>query len=301
MATAHTYRAGERYIPEVGRHEGVDDDTYHREWKALNNSTLSNLKRSPAFCRWQMDHPTEDTAAFEFGKAVHCAILEPDRFSLTYQLSPQCPEDRNPRGWHNTNDYKAAKADLLNRGHKLLSQSDFDAVRRIRDNLYGAPSAARDLLEHMTSTEVSYVADCPETGLRCKVRPDIEVPAGNIAADLKTSSGASPDSFARSIYQYGYHRSKAHYLDTLNAEGSHQWEQYLFLVVEKTAPYEFAVYDLEPFATELGRREVSKLKALYKQCEERDEWPGYNTEIQSVGVPEWAYRAEELEEENESE
>lgn len=287
-------------IPEPGRYEGIDEDVYHHEWEALNASTLGYLKRSPLYCKWRMEHPDVGTPATDFGSAVHCSVLEPEAFSERYMLQPQCPEGRNVRGWHNTKDYKEARQDLWDRGYKLLSQKELDGCRTITDRIYDTPGEIREILAGKSGTEVSYVADVG--GVCCKVRPDIEVADAQMIVDLKTSRCALPGPFERSIYQYGYHRSKPFYLDTMNAisamhkEGdfawSERWKHYLFLVVENTPPYEVALYDLDPDATELGRRDVAELKFLYKQCTESGEWPGYPTHIQIIGVPNWAYYEE---------
>ncbi len=278
-------------IPDPGRYEGIDEEVYHREWQCLNASTLGYLKRSPLYCKWRMENPDVGTPATDFGSATHCAVLEPEAFGERYMLEPQCPEGRNKRGWHNTNDYKAARQDLWDRGFKLLNQKELDGCRTITDRIYDTPGEIRELLAAKSGTEVSYVAG-DAFGLSCKARPDIEVADARMVVDLKTSRCALPGPFERSIYQYGYHRSKHFYLTTMNLEGSSKWKHYLFLVVENTPPYEVALYDLDPAATDLGRREVVELKKLYKKCMESGEWPGYPTHIQTIGVPNWAYYEE---------
>jgi exodeoxyribonuclease VIII len=279
-------------VPEPGRYENVPDHVYHRGWDALNASTLGYLKRSPLYCRWRLDNPDEGTAAKSFGTAVHCAVLEPERFSDRYRLDPQCPPERKPRGWRNTNEYKEARADLEERGFSLLTQAELDGARRITERIYSEPGQIRDILSAKTATEVSYVADDEATGLRCKVRPDIEVRDAQMVVDLKTTRNASHRAFERSIYQYGYHRSKAFYLDVMNAEGSRKWDHYLFLAVENTPPFEIALYDLDPDATDLGRRDMEELKAVYARCKESGQWLGYTTDIQTIGLPRYAYYEE---------
>ena len=280
-------------IPEPGRYEHIPEETYHREWEALNASTLGYLKRSPLYCKWRMEHPDVGTPATDFGSAVHTAVLEPETFSERYILEPQCPPEYKPRGWHNRTEYKEAKADLHERGFKLLSQKDLDGCRTITDRIYDTPGEIREILAAKSGTEVSYVADV--RGVRRKVRPDIEVADASMVVDLKTSRCALPGPFERSIYQYGYHRSKDFYLDTMN-HVTGVFEHYLFLVVENTPPYEVALYDLDPAATALGAREVVELEALYRKCMDSGEWPGYPTHIQTIGVPNWAYYEETIDE-----
>ena len=60
---------------------------YH-EAKALSKSGLDQFRKSPAHFRAWQDGKTqnESSPALEFGTAAHCAVLEPERFILTYRL-----------------------------------------------------------------------------------------------------------------------------------------------------------------------------------------------------------------------
>ncbi len=294
MSEAFQLEQPEKVVPEVGIHEGIPNEVYHHRWEAVNASRLSDLTRSPAHCLWRMVHPsTEQTPAMVFGTAVHCAVLEPEEFEKRYRHDPPCPPERKPSGWKNTNDYKSQAADLRLAGFELLTSDQLEGCKLIRESIYGEPSAARDLLEAMTATEVSYVADDPATGLRCKVRPDLLAESAGIVGDLKTTRAGAKSAFGRQIYSLGYHRSKAFYMDCMETLEPRKWEHHVFLVVENTPPYEVAVYDLDPAATEMGRREVRLLLDLYAECKRTGNWPGYDTTVQTVGVPHWAYYQEE--------
>jgi hypothetical protein len=272
-----------------GRYPGLPNEFYHGNIDAISATRLSWLRRSPAYCRWMIDHPTPPTDAMAFGTAVHSIILEPHEFDARYRLDPQCPEDRNPRGWHNTNDYKAAKADLIERDFALLTQRDFDACRRVRDNIYSQPSAARDLLEDMTSSEETYIAGEEGQTLR-KCRPDLLAQESGTVVDVKTTKDARR--FAQSVLTFNYHVSQAHYLDTMRAvDGPESWPVFLFLAVENTPPYEFAVYELDAAAAELGWNEMLRLRRLYEECQTSSEWPGYERDVQTLSLPGYAFTA----------
>jgi exodeoxyribonuclease VIII len=60
---------------------------YH-EAKALSKSGLDQFRKSPAHFRSWQDGKTrnESSPALEFGTAAHCAVLEPERFILTYRM-----------------------------------------------------------------------------------------------------------------------------------------------------------------------------------------------------------------------
>lgn len=286
MTEAFQVERPETVVPEPGIYAGIPNEVYHERWDAVNASRLSDLKRSPAYCLWQMTHRKQtESPAMLFGSAVHCAVLEPDELDRRYRP--------HPPGNKNSNKYKDAAAALRIEGFDLLTSEQLDGCHIIRENLYSTPSAARDLLEAMTATEVSCVADDPATGLRCKARPDLMAADAGIVGDLKTTRDGSRRAFERQIYSLGYHRSKAFYMDCLHTLEPDRWQHHVFLVVENTPPYESAVYDLDPAATEMGRREVRQLLELYAACKESGDWPGYDTTVRTVGVPRWAYYQEE--------
>jgi len=287
-------------IPDPGRYEGIDDDVYHQGegWvDLLNNSRLGYMTRSDLYCKHmidtsEIDRGTKDT---DYGKGIHCCVLEPNEFDGRFMLEPLNDAGRNPRGWHSTNDYKALKLDLTSRGFTVLPQKHLDGCRRIRDRVFSAEGKIREILQATAATEVSYVADDPETGLRCKVRPDMELPDAEMFCDVKKTRDASLPAFTRAIGTFGYHRQKPFYLDIASAEGTQQWKHFLFLAIEDTEPHEIALYDLDPAATEYGRRELRRLKARYLECINSSNWPGYSSEVQTIGIPNWKYYQEEEE------
>ena len=282
-------------IPDPGRYEGITDDEYHQEWTALNNSTLGYMTRSALYCKYMMDTQGEDrgTKATDYGKGIHCCVLEPDEFDRRFMLAPLDEEGKNPRGWHNTNAFKAARQDLWDRGFTILTQKELDGCRRIRDRIFSADGRIREILQATAATEVSYVADDPETGLRCKVRADMELPSAEMFVDIKKTRNGSLAAFTKAINNFGYFRQKPFYLDIASAEGTQQWKHFLFLVAEDTEPFEIALYDLDPAATELGRRELRALKTRYLECINSSQWPGYPSEVQTIGIPSWKYYQEE--------
>ena len=139
------------------------------------------------------------------------------------------------------------------------------------------------------------MADDPTTGLRCKVRPDMELPEIKMFCDVKKTRDASLSAFTRAISTFGYYRQKPFYLDIATAEGTQEWKHFVFLTVEDSEPHEIALYDLDPAATEFGRRELQQLKTQYLECITRSEWPGYPDEVQPIGIPNWKYYEEEEE------
>lgn len=281
--------------PEVGRYEGIDENIYHREWEACSASRLLHMARSAAYCRYAIDNPTDPTPAMIFGSAVHCLVLQPDEFAAHYEPPPPCPEGQNPKGWPNTKKYKEIKAGIEERGLAMLTVQQWDEAYRIFESLRATPSAALDLLNAATGTEVSYVVDDPTTGVRCKVRTDLEVESAGIIADLKTTQSAASREFERSVHNFNYHARHAFYEDRLDLFAPGKWKHHVLIAVESSEPFEHRLYEIEPAAVEMGRRKMNRLLAAYAKCEKSGEWPGHPDGIRSISVPHWAFTQEEFE------
>lgn len=267
-------------LPSVGVHRGVDEREYHK-WGGASNSRLSVLfDKSPAHLKAEIDNPSDPTPAMQVGTAVHAAILEPELFAAKVCCAP----DVNKR----TNAGKAELEafELANVGRLILSSADFETVLRVRDAVNAHPSA-RNLLDNSDDRELSIAWDDAETGVRCKARLDIHSRRVAYAADVKTTSDASPKAFARTIANFGYHRQAAMYADGAAAVGL-DVRDFVFIACEKTPPYAVAVYRLRDSDIELGRMQLRDLLRTFARCMDAGEWPGFDGGISEIALPTWA-------------
>ena len=108
--------------------------------------------------------------------------------------------------------------------------------------------------------------------------------------DFKTTTDASYESFKRTIWNMGYYRQAAYYLDIAKTNGLPHTD-FVFVAVEKAPPYAVALYHMEDAAIATGRREYERLLALYEECLEKNEWPAYPKEPQLMGLPHWVGEA----------
>jgi hypothetical protein len=75
------------------------------------------------------------------------------------------------------------------------------------------------------------------TGLLCKCRPDYRIPERRILVDLKSCEDASPEAFARTIFNYTYYIQAGFYLDGVSQVLAEPYRTFIFIAVEKTPPY----------------------------------------------------------------
>ena len=184
-----------------GIYTDMTNDEYHADRSAVSNSGISKIVQSPAHYRAYLEQEFKETDALRFGRIVHEAILEPEKFAFAVQ----------PKIDRRTKAGKAAYELFMeeNVGKHVLSQDEADAVQRMRDNVYAHPAARAALTTSTGRAEVSvfgYQGD--QSGELCKCRPDFWRD-DNVLVDLKTTIDAGPQAFNKACFNYGYHRQAA--------------------------------------------------------------------------------------------
>lgn len=265
---------------DPGIYPDISNEAYHSGPGISKSGLWTIYSQTPAHYRFG---EREEKPEFDFGTAVHLAILEPEKFET---MVFKGPKDRRGNNW------KDAVAEAANLGKLLLTGPDFEAVQIVRDAVHADTWLRGIITGGKPLVEGSAYAIDPETGLLVKCRPDLHRSDIGVMLDVKTSASASPDQFARSVVNYGYHAQEAHYTDTWRAAGG-EVEAFAFIVVEKKPPYAFAVYELPPSIVAEGRAIISKAKATYAECLRTDTWPAYPTGVQELSFQRWSYRETE--------
>jgi hypothetical protein len=265
-----------------GLHAGYNAVDYHAKILGLvNNTALGYIAKSPAHYRAYVDGllTDDETPALAFGTAFHAAMLEPDRFDAAYVVQPDFGDCRFKEAKANRDAWRSAHT-----GSIVIDQDDMKAIHGMRASIARHPIAGR-LLEG-GDAEVTMRWTDKETGIECKARADYYVPSRRLCVDLKTIEDASGDGFRRSVARYAYHRQAAHYLNGLDALGL-PVDFFLFLVVEKSPPYDCVVYTLDNASLTRGRQDVERAMTRLAECLATDRWPGYSDSILSISVPTW--------------
>lgn len=263
-----------------GIYFGVSGDEYHSAEGVSKTGLWTIHTKTPAHF---MYGERKDSNAFSMGEAVHVAILEPNRFELSFTRGPA---DRRGNKWKDAEAYAAST------GMICLTENDYDDALLIRD-----ASHAHPIVQKITSgamVETVGVAIDEQTGVLVKCKPDLYHPELALIGDLKSSVDGSADAFAKSIINYGYHFQEAMYSDVWQAAGGGEVAGFIFIVVEKTAPFLVSVFELEPRVVAAGHDAYRAALAKYAECEKADKWPGYSETVQRLDAPEWFYRQQEF-------
>jgi hypothetical protein len=245
---------------------------------AISKHGLDLIARSPLHYH---QYTPVDSPAMALGRAVHCAILEPARFEADYIAAPQI--DRRTKAGKAAWEEFTAQA----QGKAPLSCEDYEKVQCMRDAVHSHPAAAALLVGG--HREITAYWEDPETGLPCQCRPDYLNDDMTLVADIKSCVSAAPSAFARAVNTYRYHVQDGWYRDGLKILGC-PIEHFAFVCVENTHPYAVACYVLEPAAVDLGRELYRRDLKIYAACRQENRWPGYSEGIETLRLPNFAYK-----------
>jgi hypothetical protein len=259
----------------------VHPDVYHRRTLGdVSKSGLDQLHRSPAHYKAWVDGRLErDTAALTFGRAFHCALLEPERFSAEYVAEPDFGDCRFKESKRARDEWRAENA-----GKTAIDSESHGVLRSMVDSVRLHPFAGKMICDGRPEVSLSWVDQ--ETGLRCRSRTDYWVESLGMVVDAKTTEDASPDGFRRSVAKYDYASQDALYRSGFEAVGKHI-SHFVLVAVEKTAPFAVGVYCLDAEAIGKGYTRVRRGIDLLSECVRKNEWPAYGDRIQQLSLPNW--------------
>lgn len=174
-----------------------------------------------------------------------------------------------------------------NNGHRIvLSQETWDQLHAMKAAVMAHPAARALLTGKPGKAEQSVYWVDHVTGQLCRCRPDFWR-ADNVLVDVKTTDDASLEGFGKSISNWRYDVQDAFYCDGVKAATGNDVRAFVFLAVEKRPPYAVACYMLTPEDVELGRLQYRRDLAVYAQCQQSGQWPGYGDKIQTATLPAW--------------
>lgn len=256
---------------------GLPAADYHKA-EALSSSGARKLRQSPMHYKLMRDEPSEPTEQMQFGTCVHDGVLEPDAFESRVCGAPKV-DKRTKEGKATWEKFVADNA-----GKIVLPMGDFDRARRCIDAVLAHPAASQLLAGAVR--EVSLFWRDGKYKVPCKARIDIWNHGG--LTDLKTTTDASAEAFARSIANYDYHAQLAHYASGCEHVLDRSPEFCCFIAVESEKPHAVAVYELPGNAMLAGMHLMNIAAQRYADALAAGKWSGYPETIQTIALPRWA-------------
>ncbi len=104
--------------------------------------------------------------------------------------------------------------------------------------------------------------------------------------DLKSSGSAHPESWTRSMFNFGFDIQAAFYLRGLkNVTGEDA--TFLFAVIETAPPFALSVVGLGPSTMMLAEKKVLYAIETWRRCLHSGDWPGYPLRTCWTELPAW--------------
>jgi len=264
--------------------EGMPSEEYHA-CTELSKHDLDKVAISPLHFKTYKAEPQEATEAMQIGTLVHTAILEPDLFSDSFLLAPDC-DKRSKEG---KDRWKTAQEEAELSGKIVAPEQTIKNIRLMAESVF-AHRSAKLALSSGGMVEASIFARDPETGVAIRSRPDL-ITKGNSIVDVKTcqvEKGGIAE-FAKSVANFRYDVQAAFYLDICKLAGLEK-TAFVFIVIEKEAPFAVATYQLDEDSIAAGRAQYRKNLAFYAECLKNDEWPCYSQGVEVISLPKWKLR-----------
>ncbi|WP_456390276.1 PD-(D/E)XK nuclease-like domain-containing protein [Hydrogenimonas sp.] len=257
-------------------------NTEYHAAEGISSSDFRFLEESPLHLHFKELFRLEGSQ-FTMGSLVHKMVLEEDTLDEEFACESfdGCELNKNSKA------YKEAKAKWLeNVGDRIvISVKDWEVAKKMADNV---TTIAGGLFKN-GSAEESFFVDDVLYGVKRKCRPDYYREDMGIVIDLKTTADGSDRGFAKSLYDYRYHRQAAWYLDTLLKAGK-LVSRFIFVTVESKAPYMVRVREIDPVSIEAGRADYESLLKTYKEFLES----GKADVIRPITLPAWAMEKETI-------
>lgn len=271
--------------PELGIHRGVPYADYD-SYDAVNHTKLRWFEKTAMHARYRMTHEPEPKEAWEFGKALHTAVFQPQLFEGEFLVKPKI-ERRSKRGkqaW--------AQFTVESQGRYILTDEEMTHIDSMSEAVRTHPLAGQLIGTGAPELSLSWVDE--PTGFRCKGRLDwfTKYTGDSVIVDLKSTLDASQHEFSKTIQKLGYASQAAFYLDGASALVPAE-RRYIIIAVEKVPPYAVAVYELEPDAIQEGRRRYRRWIDTWAEAKRTNVWPGYDSGLTSISLPGWAFMASE--------
>lgn len=253
----------------------------YRTNPGVNWSALKHLRESPLKYKHQLTTPDTDSLPRALGRATHCLVFEPQLFEREFAIFTD--GDRRGKVW---TEFKE-----LHAGQTILKANEAEDAIAMANAVRVHPLVAPYLVGGEFERSVFWTD--PVTGLPCKARQDWVKPSAKLLVDLKTCNTIDAFRFGRIAARMGYHCQMGHYANGCLHGLGWEPEKVAIVAVESAAPYDVAVFVVDPDTLYVGREEVGKLMEQLKALSESQNWHGRYTTEQALQLPPWVYGAEE--------
>lgn len=266
--------------------ENLTNEQYHAMSGFVSSSGVREALKSPRsfYRKFVMGERESPSKAMQLGSIVHLAILEPDKFRFRFKMQPDFGNMR-------TNVAKEKRDAWLKdqpQDAVILDEGDYGRVMKMIDSVLGYNSGMIPRMLAGSIYEKSGLFRDKETGLACRIRPDILKSDLSLMPDFKTSRSADKDYFSRAIWNYGYATQLQFYAHGIEQIHGKRPDQSCFIVVESQEPFDTCIFEMDEAMKSRGDIEVRHGLNLISRCLKDGQWPGYQPNgAEIISFPVW--------------
>ena len=244
--------------------------------RPLSYSSLKQFAISPAHYINYLNKEREETPALIFGSALHCALLQEDKFKDEFVISPKFDMRK-------TADKEAyAKFQEQADGKKILPEDVYSEVFNLVNLVKENPEFVT-IISDAVSVELREEKEL--FGLPFVFIKDIQTT--NMIVDIKTVQSAAPSDLNKDFFNYDYPLQAAIYGDNFH-----------FYVVEKNQPYYNGLIGVDSDWFDYGNSKLERLCIAFNYALEHPEsftksydfWYKLNNKKPIISLPGWVKR-----------
>lgn len=275
------------------------DEKIYRVADGMSNSSLGMFIEDASSLEWIKSCPVDEDKIkpLNLGRAVHCALLEPELYESLYVTAPSLGNSPQQAQVDKYNEWvKAGRVDdkkltptemtiekmdktvafeneVSEKGLTVLSREDKKKLDLMVGSMNAHPTV-KQVMSNIVYAEYSIWWISPESGVLCKCRVDgvAEVDGKYWPLDIKTTG--SFNDFGKSVCEFGYDRQEAHYLEGFNQHFENTLNKMLFLVVSSSimiGRYKSGVFETPSAWIDDARQTIDAALLDYKaRCESGD-------------------------------
>jgi hypothetical protein len=260
-----------------GEFKNIPDAVYHAG-PGISRSDLAKVMKSPEHLDYSKEQQNSESTALMIGNAVHCYILEPEKFEETYVCGPE--------GKNRTHKVVKEILNDLPDDKKLLLFNEMEEIVEMGEKFKAHPVCAEFL--DGSDKEVTYYWNDPKTGLLLKARLDIVHPKLGVMDVKTTRDDARRTEFSKTCLRYNYDLQAAHYWYGSVASMGKDYKFY-FGVIEKQPPYGIVVHKADMGFIECGLEIQEYLCNKLNNYMEGKGSYGYEPVINNLALPPWGF------------
>lgn len=228
-------------------------EKYISDPKYIHQSDLKSINES--LNHYELKKERQPSDAQKVGTMGHVFLHEFGDINDRYMVVPS-----GDGRFKAVKDLRAkAKEQAKAEGKTLITQDEFQMGFQWRESAMADPLLRSMFEADKSNHEVSAFWEYKHAGRNfgACMRMDFYGENMGIIIDSKFMQTGSPRSFYRDVWKYGYHIQCAWYLDGMKAITGQDFK-FLFLVVEKTFPWNVQLYEIDQDWIDKGKEDIGK-------------------------------------------